>query len=355
VKAGGRVEFERLPTGHWIVSRWSIRMPETAIQRRMEGVSTYARVEDRIVAEGIRVRGGQTLDIQRSGATLYHSERPDFAVTDSARVVAAQRLASGDPMGRELTRGGDGAVLRGRVTEAGDTVGVPGAQVELVETGTLRWADKHGEFRFFGVPRGTYQLRVRLLGYQPWLAAVVLEEGGVYDRNIELRRVAFALTEVRIEGRAVKVPARFEEAYRRGARGFGTLIDRAEIERLNPVEVKSLFYRIPGVMVSDRGINFQRCESGLDGLSPAGGPAKQSAAKVQVYIDGIRMTRPGPLPTVNPGKFGSPVDEGDAEHVLRLVPPTAIQVIEVYRGVSQIPAEFLDDACAVIAIWTKSY
>ena len=50
-----------------------------------------------------------------------------------------------------------------------------------------------------------------------------------------------------------------------------------------------------------------------------------------------------------------PIDHDRVEWVLELVPPTAIQAIEVYRGVAQIPAEFLDDACAVIAIWTKSY
>jgi hypothetical protein len=33
----------------------------------------------------------------------------------------------------------------------------------------------------------------------------------------------------------------------------------------------------------------------------------------------------------------------------------SIQAIEVCPGVGQIPAEFLADACAVIAIWTKSY
>jgi hypothetical protein len=28
-------------------------------------------------------------------------------------------------------------------------------------------------------------------------------------------------------------------------------------------------------------------------------------------------------------------------------------MVEVYRGVSQIPADFDRDACAVIAVWTR--
>ena len=47
--------------------------------------------------------------------------------------------------------------------------------------------------------------------------------------------------------------------------------------------------------------------------------------------------------------------ESDMMHTLAAVNPTSIQAIEVYRGASQLPAEFLDDACAVIAIWTKAY
>jgi hypothetical protein len=29
--------------------------------------------------------------------------------------------------------------------------------------------------------------------------------------------------------------------------------------------------------------------------------------------------------------------------------------MEVYTGIARIPGEYLEDACAVIAIWTKAY
>jgi hypothetical protein len=189
------------------------------------------------------------------------------------------------------------------------------------------------------------------------------------DHDVALRRPPNTLTQVRIEGKAVKVPARYEDVYRRGANGLGTFITREEIERLNPVDVTSLFYRIPGVHVGSHGVQFMRCMDNVSGLTPAGlangtggGPGQ---GKVQVYIDGVRMTSPeigggfvtGPSGGNSPTGPSAPSlhDMSDYEEILRLVPPTAIQAIEVYRGVSQIPAEFLDDACAVIAIWTKSY
>lgn len=45
----------------------------------------------------------------------------------------------------------------------------------------------------------------------------------------------------------------------------------------------------------------------------------------------------------------------EAINILRTVHPSSIQIMEVYSGLSQIPAEFLEDACAVIVICTKRY
>lgn len=33
--------------------------------------------------------------------------------------------------------------------------------------------------------------------------------------------------------------------------------------------------------------------------------------------------------------------------------PAQVEMIEVYTGPAQMPAEFLDDSCAAIAIWTR--
>jgi len=260
-----------------------------------------------------------------------------------------------------------GAVFGGTIREAGDSAGIPGAVIEIVGVGTRHYADIHGRFGFIGVPPGSHEVRVRVIGYRPWTTRVDFEEGGLYDRTIELQRLAFDLAEVRIEGRTVKIPARYQEVYKRATRGgFGTLITREEIEQVNPSQTKSLFQRIPGVLVDDRGITFERCQAGLGGLMPSQIPNRNTgqsntggfpeAAKVQVYIDGVRMTHPHSVQIDGlKGNMKGPPDEMDAEHILRLVPPTAIQAIEVYSGVARIPVEFLDDACAVIAIWTKAY
>jgi hypothetical protein len=249
-----------------------------------------------------------------------------------------------------------GSVLSGRITQAGDTtIGVGGAEVEIVGTALRRYANRDGLFRFADVPAGTYELRVRMLAYQPATVRVVLEEGRLLQQNIALLRLPNALTEVRIEGRMVKVPARFEEVYARAARGTGKFFTRKDIEELNAFDVPSLLNQVPTVQANDRGVTFQRCQSGLSGLSisPRQGSATNvQAAKVQVYIDGTRMTG-------RAGLGSSSLDSSDRANeirdILRLVHPRDIEAMEVYTGVARIPGEFLNDACAVIAIWTKSY
>jgi hypothetical protein len=357
-RAGGRVEFVRLPTGHWIVSKWSIRMPQAAIRKGVAGVGVHAKVEERTFVQSIHVTGGETTDVQRDGVSLYHVAPPVVAASGRAVVAATERAVVAGAESAVVDRPGSigrGAVVSGRITPEHDTVGIPGVEVELVGFGAPHYADNKGQFRFAGVAEGSYDIRVRSLGYKPWVVHVDLLDGRLYEENIALQRVATALTEVRIEGRQVKVPVRFEDVYRRAALGYGKFFTKEDIDRLNPVDIKSLLSTIPAVLVSDRGITFQRCQGGLQGMSIAGGVSAPDRAAVQVYVDGVRMTRPGKAQIPGPGSGVVLGDEYDVEHALKIVPPTAIQAIEIYTGVAQIPAEFLADACAVIAIWTKSY
>jgi hypothetical protein len=257
------------------------------------------------------------------------------------------------PMELRAQTPGAGGVVGGRVTQAGDTtIGVGGAEVEIVGTSLHRYANGEGLYRFTDVPAGSYELRVRMIAYQPASLRVVVEEGRSLQQNVSLLRLPNALTEVRIEGRLLPVPARFEAVYARAARSNGKFFSRQDIQQLNPYDVKSLLNLVPTVQTNDRGITFQRCQAGLSGQSIAPGlknNAGNQQAKVQIYIDGTRMT----------GRAFSSSDStgpgNEARDVLRLVNPRDIEAMEVYSGVARIPAEFLNDACAVIAIWTKSY
>jgi len=147
------------------------------------------------------------------------------------------------------------------------------------------------------------------------------------------------LPRVVVSGRSVSVPPRFESAYRRAASGRGAYFTREEIEATNPRDLQTLVQRVPAVMINERAITFQKCQGGLP--SPgAGGIGKAQEAKVQVYVDGRKT---------------SASDGESALEVLQNIPPSQVQIMEVYNGSSRIPGEYSTDACAVILIWTKSY
>ena len=233
-----------------------------------------------------------------------------------------------------------GAELWGRVVLAGDTVGLAGARVTDVALAISTTTSGTGFYRLAGLRPGPHVLRVRQLGYQSVTLEVELQEGRADHRDIHLERLPTELAEVRIEGQLRRVPPRFEDVYRRMATANGRFFTREDIERLNPQDVQSLLMQVGTLRVNDRGIVFARCnDAGALALSPGGG-------KVQIYIDGHRMT--GRIP---------PMLDGDNEQrdVLRLVNPSQIQAVEVYTGAARIPGQFLEDACAVIAIWTRSY
>ena len=235
-----------------------------------------------------------------------------------------------------------GADVVGRVLQAGDTIGLPGALVEVVGQGIRSTANREGRYRLVGLVPGPQVLQVRLMGYLKKTLQVDLQEGRLSQLDISLDRFPNALTEVRIEGQRRRVPPRYEDVYRRMKVASGKFFTREDIDRFNPLDVQSLLMQAPTVHVNRNGLTFARC----NGAAATGGSGLGGSPGVQIWIDGNRMT--GRLSRNRP-------DPEEQREVLQQVHPSQIQAIEIYSGVARIPGEFLDDACAVIAIWTKSY
>lgn len=217
--------------------------------------------------------------------------------------------------------------VHGRILRIRDTSAVSGAMVELLGARRLDTTNANGAFRLDAVPHGAYALRVRRIGYLPIVVPVDISDTDT-EHTLLLPEVPTRLPGVTVEGQRTDLPRRFYEAYRRSEIRYGYFFTAQEIDRINPFDMESLFYRIPGARINERWLAFGRCD-------PTRGPAK-----VQVWIDGFRITRNG--------------GPGEARDALRLVHPSSVQIMEVYTSVSSIPAEFYDDACAVVAIWTKS-
>ena len=191
--------------------------------------------------------------------------------------------------------------------------------------------DRDGAFRFELLPEGTYTIRADHLAYE----AVEVEvdvAGDDRTTRVEIRllpgTIAVAPLVVQVEGRRptfgplVQV---YERIDRQRRMGLGTILTRDDIERRVGGRVTDLMQGMAGVRVipGPEGTTIQMRRA----VSLRGCP-------VQIYLDGIKVGT------------GSPDD---------YVIPTELEILEVYRGGSQVPPEFSgsDAQCGVVAMWTR--
>lgn len=244
--------------------------------------------------------------------------------------------------GLALRAQGTATVLLGRVFRAGDsTVALAGVEVTAAGSSVTTRTDSTGRFRLTGLRPGSRTVTLRLFGYSPASRAITVGADRSPFMSIALTPAAQELRQVKIAGFVTNYPPRFEEQYKRASHANGRFFTREQIDSLQPFDTKSLLALIPTVLVNDRGITFQKCQSAFSGVIPSIDPtvnrraAQQMTGNVRVYIDGVR--------------------QNGVNEAIRTVSPWTIQLMEVYTGTARIPGVFLDDACAVIAIWTKRY
>ncbi len=217
-------------------------------------------------------------------------------------------------------------VVRITVTSAKDRIDIEDADVRL-DGARLTWSASEGGYVARRRAAGDRMLVVRRLGFRPVERTIA---GGTADETIRviLEPIATYLPEVVVDGRRVRIDERYLPVLVRAQSSWGEIFTRDDFR--TAYDVQSLLESIPGVRVQADRIRFARCQDQL--------PGTVTPARVQVYLDGVRLTASGDVPDVE---------------AIRTVSPAAIEVVEVYRGVSRIPGEFLNDACAVIALWTR--
>jgi hypothetical protein len=233
----------------------------------------------------------------------------------------------------------DGAI-RGVVLDELTGQGVPGVRVEVLDhVERIRRSaetDATGAFALHGVRPGAFWLRASHPGYaRTRTPRWQVGSGEILEVVIRLHPEAVLLAPLEVTARvrhASPVLARFYERLNRPV--GGTLISRADIEARNPARVTDLLEGVPGVSImagasrNDRFVSMSRALPGRGGVS---------GCPVQIFVDGVIANRRGDV---------SP-DE--------LIAPGALEGVEVYRGLSTIPPEFLTPQarCGIIAFWTR--
>jgi len=153
---GGRVEFQRMPTGAWIVQRWVIRMPilvdKGPLAARSEGVipGGVSTRPERVQLAAIREEGGEVVE------TVARGERRESAT--------------------------EASTVRGIVFDSTRMEPLPNARVFFDGTQFSARTDASGRFTIERVPPGTYSLgvmhgRFDSLHLRPPSATVVMRAG----------------------------------------------------------------------------------------------------------------------------------------------------------------------------------
>jgi hypothetical protein len=189
-RLGGRVEFERLPTGAWIVRRWWIRMPQVGVQQVRWSGTTATRE----VLLGFREEGGEVVGIL--GA-------------EPSRSMASRRV-----------------VLEGMVYDSVLAAPLAGATVFLPGTPYSAVTDASGRFRLEELPEGRYSLsfshpRWESLGTGPPTQDVFLRSDRTEPVNLATPGAA-ALIASLCDGSRVEIPEGFDA---RGGMVYGVVRD----------------------------------------------------------------------------------------------------------------------------------
>jgi hypothetical protein len=201
---------------------------------------------------------------------------------------------------------------------------IPSAEVALLvdrEITRIVRTDADGRFALTDLPGGKTSFLVRRLGYQPRVYTVRIRDGVSRGAvHVVLERMPAELEKVIVLARVAASNGRLKEFYERKASvgGWGTFIDRDEIERKNPIWTSELLRMTPGVrIIPTHTGNVVR----LRGCAPT------------VWMDGMPLR-------------GTELDQ--------VVSPNEIAGIEVYNSSAGMPVQFTDaSGCGAIVVWTR--
>jgi hypothetical protein len=249
--------------------------------------------------------------------------------------------------GRLTAQSSDSAEVKG-VVASPTRMTIADAEITVLGQSAKTTSDAVGKFRLGGIVPGEVVVRVRRIGFNAEYFKANLRSGDSKEVEIVMSPGAYELPEVNVIARNIKPieyawTTRFDDFFRRKIVGLGVYRDRAYIDRTNPLRTANLLAGIAGVRLrfrhpgpSGTDVEFMRCE------------------RVSVWIDGVKQRLPFLRePPSSPLTKSPNINAMAVSEMLEQVSPLQIEMMEVYRGPSEMPAEFIDDSCAAIAIWTR--
>jgi len=227
------------------------------------------------------------------------------------------------------------ASLVGRVVDETRHL-VPGVEVFV----------NRGEVRAITDTAGIFHLQIlasdstvgfRRIGYRPLIVKIDPLPAVDDTLLVQLESVPIQLSVVTVIGTPTKPlryagTTKYDEVFLRRRVGLGTLITRDDIDQRFGLRTYELLQNIPGIHVWNgppKRLRFTRCQD------PGG---------IIVFVDGVRQLN---------DSSALELGEEPVIETLSRINPSDIEMIEVFRGPSEIPGIYHWNGCAVIAIWTR--
>lgn len=191
--------------------------------------------------------------------------------------------------------------------------------------GTATRTDSDGAFRLTAIPLGRAVLEVRRLGYRPLSTPVTIVGGNDLRVDVELVPIPEQLAPVQVRPRAEVYDSRLAGFNARKSRHVGHFVTREKLDRMSSARFIDALREIPGV-------SFRTLRGGVATVSLRG-----ARCAPMFYMDGF------------------PARAGVMD--LDMIDLSGVEGIEVYAGMSSIPAEFMSvvggEKCGVIAVWSR--
>lgn len=222
------------------------------------------------------------------------------------------------------------ARLAGKVLNVAESP-VSGVELTLLGLSQTTSSDSAGRFEFRAVPPGDYVVRIRRIGFRAQQLWVHLEPRQTKEVLIVLEPGAYELPALEVKAQSLKpveyaYTHRYDDFFRYRNLGWGLFKTRQQFENLRPNTVADIVRGMSRVRVIDR--MFERPEVEIRGCRRLG-----------VWIDGSLQ---------HPVRFSS-------HDLLERIHPSQVEMVAVFRGPAEMPAEaamFVHNDCAIM-IWTK--
>ncbi|MFG1691700.1 carboxypeptidase regulatory-like domain-containing protein [Gemmatimonadota bacterium] len=233
----------------------------------------------------------------------------------------------------------------GRIMDRDTNVPVEGAEVSLSEGVAWTLTNQMGRFTFEDVPAGNHVIEIKHLSYGTREYPINVAAGGGAQVDIALSKDPIELEPIVVTAQSAAWVRTMSGFFERMERGLGHFVTPEDLAVSRPSSLGDAIHSVPGVRLllrndpESRGRNRYMIvlQSAIRMRGTQAGPCA-----ALVFIDGMQVGRNSGDPA--PSDFDpSDVAGGD------------IAAIEIYRGASELPAEFAgsESGCGVVVVWTK--